>query len=67
MEEMGTFPNEMIHITLGCIVHLHGHQNKMVLVMKPSILTNFSNGAKFHNHHIDNENLVLLGHVKINL
>jgi hypothetical protein len=82
---MSTFLNEMIHIMLECIVHLHGHQNKMVPLLKPSIFANLSNGVKFRNytcwsindtwshyllhhvsnHHIGNENLVFLSHVKI--
>jgi hypothetical protein len=83
VEKIGTFLDEMIHITLKCIVHLHGHSNKVMPFMKPSILMNFNNGVKFHNctcwltndtqnhhflgqvsnHHIDNEDLVLSGHV----
>ncbi len=47
VEKTGTLPNQMIHIMLKCVVHLHGHQNKMVPFMKPSIFVNFSNGAKF--------------------
>ncbi len=49
MEEMGPFPDETIHITLECVVHFHGHQNKMVPLMKPSILADLNNGTKFHN------------------
>jgi hypothetical protein len=30
VEKTGTFLDETIHITFKCIVHLHGHQNKMV-------------------------------------
>jgi hypothetical protein len=48
MEKMGTLPNETIHITLGCIVHLHGHQNKIVPLMKPFILVDLNDGIKFH-------------------
>jgi hypothetical protein len=47
MEKMGTLLNEMIHITPKCIVHLHGHHNKMVPLMTPSILMDFNNGVKF--------------------
>ncbi len=85
MEKMGTFPDEIIHIMPGYIVHLHDHQSKMVPFMKPSIFANFCNGSKFHicicwstndiqshhlllqvsNHHINNEDLVLSGNVKI--
>jgi hypothetical protein len=87
VEKMSTLANEMIHITPQCTMHLHGHWNKVMPHMKPSILADFSNGAKFcnytcwstndiqshrllhwvNNHHINNENLVLSGHVKINL
>jgi hypothetical protein len=86
MEKMGTFPNETIHIMPRCVVHLHGHQNKMVPLMKPYIFVDLNNGVKFHsctywstndtrshhlphqvnNHHINNENMVLSNHVKIN-
>jgi ribulose-5-phosphate 4-epimerase/fuculose-1-phosphate aldolase len=38
MDKKGTLPNERIHITPKCIVHLHGHYNKVVHLMKPSIL-----------------------------
>jgi hypothetical protein len=47
MKKMGRFPNEMIHIPFKCVVHLHGHWNKMVPFMKLSMLANFNNGAKF--------------------
>jgi len=87
MEKMDAFPNEKIHITPECIMHFHGHQNKVVPFMKPSIFTNLNNGTRFcnytywstndtwnhhlsywvNNHHIGNENLVVLGHVKIGL
>jgi hypothetical protein len=43
-------PNQMICITLGCIVHLYGHWNKMMLLMKPFILVDLSNGTKFYNY-----------------
>ncbi len=49
VENMNTFFDETIHITLGCATHLHGHQNKVVPLMKPFIFTNISNGTKFHN------------------
>ncbi len=87
VEKMGTLLNETIHITPECVMHLHGHQNKMVPFMKPFILVDFNNGVKFcnytcwsindtqshrfphqvSNHHINNEDLVLSGHVKTNL
>jgi hypothetical protein len=47
MEKMSTFPNEMIHIAFGCAMHLHGHRNKVVPLMKPSILADLNNGVKF--------------------
>jgi hypothetical protein len=40
VEKMGTFPNEMIHIMPGCAMHFHGHRNKMVPFIKPSVLAN---------------------------
>jgi len=38
-------------LTPRCVVHFHGHQNKMVLVMvmKLSIFVDLSNDAKFRN------------------
>ncbi len=47
--KMSTLFDEIIHITFGCVMHLHGHQNKMVPFMKPFIFTYFSNGVKFPN------------------
>jgi hypothetical protein len=47
MEKMGTFHDETIHIMLRCIVHLHGHWNKMVPLMKPSILVNLAMTLNF--------------------
>jgi hypothetical protein len=38
LEKTGALPNEMIHISLRCVVHLHDHQNKMVPLMKPLYL-----------------------------
>jgi hypothetical protein len=84
VEKVGTFLDEMIHITHECVMHLHGHQNKMVLFMKCFIFVDLNNGVKFrnytcwsindtqshcllhrvNNHHINNENLVLSGHVE---
>ncbi len=49
MEKTSTFPDETIHITLGCAMHLHGHWNKMMPLMKPSILVDLNNGTKVHN------------------
>jgi len=43
---MGTL-DETIHITLRCVVHIHGHWNRMVPFMKPFILANLNNDAKF--------------------
>jgi len=48
MEKMNKFPNEMIHITLRYAMHLHGHWNKMVPLLKPSIIADLRNGVKFH-------------------
>jgi hypothetical protein len=33
-----------------CTMHLHGHQNKMVPVMKPFILVDLNDGIKFRNY-----------------
>jgi hypothetical protein len=41
--------DKTIHITHGCTMHLHGHWNKVVPLMKPFIFTNFNNGVKFCN------------------
>jgi hypothetical protein len=85
VEKIGTFLDETIDITLKCTMHLHGHRNKVVPLMKPFILADINNGVKFRNHtysltndiwnhytlhqvsnhHIDNKNLVLSGHVEI--
>jgi hypothetical protein len=48
VEKIGTLPNETIHLMPRCAMHLHCHQNKMVPLMKPYILVDFSNGTKFH-------------------
>ncbi len=34
VKKTSTFLDEKIHITLECVVHFHGHQNKMVPLMK---------------------------------
>jgi hypothetical protein len=47
VEKMGTL-DEMIHIPPRCSVHLHGRRNKVVPLMKPFILVDISNGAKFN-------------------
>jgi len=44
VEKMNMFFGEMIHNTLRCTMHLHGHRNKNVPFMKPFILYN---DAKF--------------------
>ncbi len=49
VEKMSTLLDETTYITLECIMHLHGHWNKMVLFIKPFRLVDFSNGVKFHN------------------
>jgi hypothetical protein len=51
-EKTSTLSNKMIHIMFGCIVHLHGHRNKMVPLMSRFILADFNNGTKFHNLHL---------------
>ncbi len=40
----------MIHITFERTVHFHGYWNKMVPFVKPSIIADLSNGAKFCNY-----------------
>ncbi len=50
MEKMSTFPYETIHIMPECVMPLHGHRNKVVPLMKPSILVDLSNVAQFHNY-----------------
>jgi hypothetical protein len=52
MEKTSTFLNETIHITPRCTVHLHGHWNKLVSLMKPSIFANLNDDIKFHNEPI---------------
>jgi hypothetical protein len=47
MEKINTFPIEMIHIMPECIMHLHGHRNKMLPLMKPFILVDLSNGVTY--------------------
>ncbi len=39
VKKMNTFLDETIHIMPKCNVHFHGHQNKVVPLMKPFILT----------------------------
>jgi hypothetical protein len=39
MEKTSTFTNEMIHTTPNCVVHLHGHRNKVVPFFYLWILT----------------------------
>jgi hypothetical protein len=50
MKKTSTLPNEMIHITFRCTMHLCGHQNKMVPLMNPFILVDLGNNVKFHNY-----------------
>jgi hypothetical protein len=50
MEKTSILLDEMIHIMPECIVHLHGHWNKVVPFMKLFIFINLSNGAKFCNY-----------------
>jgi hypothetical protein len=49
MEKTSTFFDETIHIMLAYVVHLHGHRNKVVPLMKLSILVDFNNDIKFQN------------------
>jgi hypothetical protein len=37
VETTNTFSNETIHIMPDCVVHFHGHWNKVVPLMKPYI------------------------------
>jgi len=50
VEKTGTFLDETIDITLECTMHLHGHRNKVVPLMKPFIFADINNGVKFRNH-----------------
>ncbi len=50
VEKTCTLLDEMIHIMPEGVVHLQGHWNKMVPLMKPSILADINNGVKFHNY-----------------
>jgi hypothetical protein len=47
VKKTSTLPNQMIHIMFKCVVHLHGHRNKVMPFMKPSIFVNFNNETKF--------------------
>jgi hypothetical protein len=47
---MNTLFDETIHIMPGYAMHLHGHWNKMMPLMKPSILADLYNGTKFRNY-----------------
>jgi hypothetical protein len=53
MDKRGTLPNETIHITPKCIVHLHGHWNKMVYLMKPSVLAVLTMSLRFETTLVD--------------
>jgi hypothetical protein len=61
VEKMNTFFGEVIHIMPKCVVHLHGHQNEMMPLMKPIILMNLNDGIKCHNY------IFCTSHVKIDL
>ncbi len=50
VEKTGTIYGETIHIMHGCTMHLHGHQNKVLPLMKLFILVDFNNDVKFHNY-----------------
>jgi hypothetical protein len=43
MKKMSTFLDETMYIMLKCIMHLHGHWNKAVSLVKLFILADFSN------------------------
>ncbi len=47
MEKMDTFPDETLHIMLECAMYFHGHQNKVVPLIKPSMLVDISNDTNF--------------------
>jgi hypothetical protein len=47
VEKMSTFPDKTIHIAPRCDVHLHGHRNKMVPLMKPSTLADLNKALSF--------------------
>jgi hypothetical protein len=49
VEKTSTLHDETVHIMFGCIMHLHGNQNKMVAFMKPFIFADINNGIKFYN------------------
>ncbi len=50
VEKTSTFLDETIHIMFGCAVHLHGHRNKMVPLLKLFIFADLSNDIKFRNY-----------------
>ncbi len=50
VEKMNTLFNGTIHTMFGCVVHLHGYRNRVMPLMKPSTLVNFSNSVKFRNY-----------------
>ncbi len=49
VKKTSTLLDDTIHISFGCIVHLHGHWNKVMPLMNPFILANLSNDTKFYN------------------
>lgn len=50
MKKTSTLHNETIHITPKYDLHLHDHYNKMMPFMKPSMLVDLNNDAKFCNY-----------------
>jgi hypothetical protein len=50
VEKTSTLLDERINIILRCAMHLHDHRNKVMPLLKPSILADLSNGAKFRNY-----------------
>ncbi len=53
MEKMSTLPNEMVHITPGCPMHLHGHWNKVMPFMKPSIIVDLNDALSSTTTRVD--------------
>jgi hypothetical protein len=48
LKKTSTLLNEMIHIMPRCAMHLHDHENKVMPFLKPFILADLNNDAKFH-------------------
>jgi hypothetical protein len=52
VKKTSTFLDEMIHITHKCTMHLHGHQNKMVPLIKPLCLWILAMALSFTTTHL---------------